>query len=98
MYRQQNSLLLTNAMRATALHLQSKTVLSASLAETNVETVPETPASLGVRNSATPAPAPAAKTPAAQTSQEPPSRALPGAGKKKRKRMLRNLVVQYGKY
>ncbi|KAF7339964.1 MED6-domain-containing protein [Mycena venus] len=87
--RQQNNLLLTNAMRATALHLQSKTVLSANVAETNVETVPETPASQGVRNSATPAPAaPAAKTPTAQVPQEPPSRALPGAGKKKRKRTL----------
>ncbi|KAJ7899971.1 MED6-domain-containing protein [Mycena olivaceomarginata] len=66
----------------------SKPKVPQRLAETNVETVPETPASLGVRNSATPAPAPAAKTPAAQTSQEPPSRALPGAGKKKRKRTL----------
>ncbi|KAK7064532.1 MED6-domain-containing protein [Favolaschia claudopus] len=87
--RLQNSLLLTNAMRATALHLQSKTVLPTSLAEPNVETIPETPLSQGVRNSATPAPAPAAKTPVVrQVSQEPPSRALPGAGKKKRKRTL----------
>ncbi|KAJ6519469.1 MED6-domain-containing protein [Mycena sanguinolenta] len=87
--RQQNNLLLSNAMHATALHLQqSKTALSANAAEANVEPVPETPASEGVRNSATPAPAPAAKTSTAQTSQEPPSRALPGAGKKKRKRTL----------
>ncbi|KAJ7456637.1 MED6-domain-containing protein [Mycena latifolia] len=88
--KQQNSLLLMNAMRATALH--SKTAFSASVLETNAasETVPETPAAPGVRNSATPAPAPVtAKTPTTpQVSQEPPSRALPGAGKKKRKRTL----------
>ncbi|KAJ6574748.1 MED6-domain-containing protein [Mycena capillaripes] len=86
--RHQNNVLLTNAMHATAMHLQSKTVLSASAPETNVESVPETPSAQGVRNSATPAPAPAAKSPTAQVSQEPASRALPGAGKKKRKRTL----------
>ncbi|KAJ7693699.1 MED6 mediator sub complex component-domain-containing protein [Mycena rosella] len=86
--RQQNSLLLMNAMRATALH--SKTAFSASVWETNAENVAETPSAQGVRNSATPAPAPVtAKTPTTpQVSQEPPSRALPGAGKKKRKRTL----------
>lgn len=77
-----------NAMRATALH--SKTAFSASVSEANLETVLDTSATQGVRNSATPAPAPAAaKTPAAPpASQEPSSRAPPGAGKKKRKRML----------
>jgi hypothetical protein len=84
--RLQNNLLLTNAMRATALHLQSKT-LPATVSEPNADIVAETPSAQGVRNSATPAPAPAAKTPTAQA-QESPSRALPGAGKKKRKRML----------
>ncbi|KAJ7129971.1 MED6-domain-containing protein [Mycena crocata] len=82
--RQQNSLLLMNAMRATALH--SKTAFSASTLE-NVESMTETPAAQGARNSATPAPAPPAKAPGTpQVPQEPPSRALPGAGKKKRKR------------
>ncbi|KAJ7817401.1 hypothetical protein B0H13DRAFT_1922934 [Mycena leptocephala] len=84
--RLQNNLLLTNAMRATALHLQSKT-LPATVSEFNAEIVAETPSAQGVRNSATSAPAPAAKPPTAQA-QESPSRALPGAGKKKRKRML----------
>ncbi|KAJ6627285.1 MED6 mediator sub complex component-domain-containing protein [Mycena sp. CBHHK59/15] len=86
--RQQNSLLLMNAMRATALH--SKTAFSASALDLNVESVPESPAVQGPRSSATPAPAPpetkAPTTP--QVSQEPPARALPGAGKKKRKRTL----------
>jgi len=86
--RQQNNLLLTNAMHATALHLQSKTVLSVNVPETNAASVPDTPSVQGVRNSATPGPAPAAKTPTTQVTQEPPSRALPGAGKKKRKRTL----------
>ncbi|KAJ6604286.1 MED6-domain-containing protein [Mycena vulgaris] len=86
--RQQNSLLLMNAMRATALH--SKTAFSASALELNTESVPESPSVHGVRNSSTPGPAPfAAKTPTTpQIPQEPPSRALPGAGKKKRKRTL----------
>ncbi|KAJ7139768.1 MED6-domain-containing protein [Mycena epipterygia] len=86
--RQQNSMLLMNAMRATALH--SKTAFSASVLEaTAAESIPETPSVQGVRNSATPAPVPAANTPTTpQVSQEPPSRALPGAGKKKRKRTL----------
>ncbi|KAJ7462742.1 MED6-domain-containing protein [Mycena galericulata] len=86
--RQQNSLLLMNAMRATALH--SKTAFSASVSEATVETVPESPAVQGTRNSATPAPAPAvAKNPVAPpAAQEPVSRAPPGAGKKKRKRTL----------
>ncbi|KAJ7225871.1 MED6-domain-containing protein [Mycena pura] len=87
--RQQNSMLLMNAMRATALH--SKTVFSANVLDaTNVENVPETPSAQGARSSATPAPpVPAAIAPsAAPASQEPPSRSLPGAGKKKRKRMF----------
>ncbi|KAJ7102281.1 MED6-domain-containing protein [Mycena belliarum] len=92
--RQKNNLLLMNAMRATALH--SKTAFSASVLETNTEMiVEETPATQGVRTSATPAPAPAtAKTPAApQVPQEPPSRALPGAGKKKRKSKIKYLFI-----
>ncbi|KAJ6501700.1 MED6-domain-containing protein [Mycena vitilis] len=84
----QNNLLLTHAMHATALHLQSKNVLSASAPETNVESVPQTPAGQGARNSATPAPPPAAQAAAPPVSQDSPSRAPPGAGKKKRKRML----------
>ncbi|KAJ7655175.1 MED6-domain-containing protein [Mycena polygramma] len=86
--RPQNNLLLTHAMHATALHLHSKNVLSASAPETNVESVPQTPAGQGARNSATPAPPPAAQAPAPQVSQDSPSRAPPGAGKKKRKRTL----------
>ncbi|KAJ7169521.1 MED6-domain-containing protein [Mycena filopes] len=84
--RHSNNMLLMNAMRATALH--SKTAFSTTLLEANVPAVPETPSAQGARNSATPAPAPAAKTPTTQVAQEPPSRALPGAGKKKRKRTL----------
>ncbi|KAJ7293222.1 MED6-domain-containing protein [Mycena rebaudengoi] len=86
--RQQNSLLLMNAMRATALH--SKTAFSVTSVETNTESVPESPATQAARKSATPAPAPAAtRTPTtAQVPQESPSRALPGAGKKKRKRTI----------
>ncbi|KAJ7630597.1 MED6-domain-containing protein [Roridomyces roridus] len=87
--RQQNNLLLMNAMRATALH--SKTAFSASVSEaTNAaEPEPATPATQGPRNSATPAPTPAAKTPSAiPVIQEPSSRGPAGAGKKKRKRTL----------
>ncbi|KAJ7770810.1 MED6-domain-containing protein [Mycena maculata] len=85
--RQQNSLLLMNAMRATALH--SKIAFSASVSEANVESVAEPPAVQGPRKSATPAPPPAAaKTPAAAPAPQEPSRAPPGAGKKKRKRTL----------
>ncbi|KAJ7785943.1 MED6-domain-containing protein [Mycena metata] len=83
--RQSNNMLLMNAMRATALH--SRVTFSTSMPET-IPAVPETPSAQGARNSSTPAPPPAAKTPTAQVSQEPPSRALPGAGKKKRKRTL----------
>ncbi|KAF7320024.1 MED6-domain-containing protein [Mycena kentingensis (nom. inval.)] len=86
--RQQNSMLLMNAMRATALH--SKTAFSAHvLAATNAESVLEPPAA-ATRKSATPVPPTSAKTPttAAPIVSDPPVKSLPGAGKKKRKRTL----------
>lgn len=85
--KQQNNMLLLNAMRTTAIH--SNTSFSAHALEINVEgSSTETPHD--VRSSATPAPtATRAGTPkgavGTSTSQEPPAKGLAGAGKKKRK-------------
>ena len=87
--RQQNNLLLMNAMRTTAVH--SKMSFSASSSQ-NIETiVPDTPATTAMRSSATPAPPSQevlTKGPTTSLPQEP-SRGPVGGGKKKKKRLLR---------
>ncbi|KAK0208453.1 MED6-domain-containing protein [Desarmillaria ectypa] len=91
--RQQNTMLLFNAMRATALH-SSSAVSSSAFAQIANSAVPptdiqvhahaqvQTPAA-GTQASTAPS---QASTPA--PSQEPPGRGPPGGGKKKRKRTL----------
>lgn len=81
--RQQNNLLLLNAMRTTAMH--SKMSFSeSSLAQNTESTEPDTPMTATMRSSATPAPTP--QEAKASTSQEPPTRGPVGGGKKKKKR------------
>ncbi|RDB28409.1 Mediator of RNA polymerase II transcription subunit 6 [Hypsizygus marmoreus] len=86
--RQQNNMLLLNAMRATAAH--SKMSLPLSTFASNLESVPsETPVA-HQRSSATPGPSSSQGTTpkvvqSAPTPQEP-VKAPPGGGKKKRKR------------
>ncbi|KAG7450216.1 MED6-domain-containing protein [Guyanagaster necrorhizus] len=97
--RQQNTMLLFNAMRATALH-SSSAVSSSAFAQMANSTVPptdvqvhaqvQTPAA-GTQVSTVPS---QASTPAPPP-QEPPGRGPPGGGKKKRKRTL--LPVPAGK-
>ncbi|KAF9817510.1 hypothetical protein IEO21_03361 [Rhodonia placenta] len=85
--RQQNNLLLFNAMRTTAVHASKSFTLPAAAAE---DTVPDTPGLRSqLRSSATPAPAPtrAATPKMGPTPQEqPPVKGPPGGGKKKKKR------------
>ncbi|GBE78049.1 MED6 mediator subfamily complex component-domain-containing protein [Sparassis latifolia] len=88
--RQQNNMLLINAMRTTALHANVTFTLPAAVSES---TVTETPAlGTGARSSATPAPAPTRgatpkRVPDAPTPPEnQPVKGPPGGGKKKRKR------------
>ncbi|CAK5265258.1 unnamed protein product [Mycena citricolor] len=87
----QNNMLLLNAMRATALH--SKTAFSAHITEAIAEP-PVGSEAAGAHSQASTAPVANAKTPAAASTptpggpQDPPTRSLPGAGKKKRKRTL----------
>ncbi|EMD41624.1 hypothetical protein CERSUDRAFT_110195 [Gelatoporia subvermispora B] len=89
--RQENSLLLLNAMRTTAIHANQSFTLPTAASESSA---PEMPAPApGIRSSATPAPNPARgvtpKRPSnAPTPQEapPPAKSAPGAGKKKKKR------------
>ncbi|KAL1951801.1 hypothetical protein VTO73DRAFT_950 [Trametes versicolor] len=88
--RQQNNMLLFNAMRTTAFHAHESFQLPAAPSE---ESVPETPATATAgRSSMTPAPVPRGTTPKgasnAPTPQEPPARGPPGGGKKKKKRTL----------
>ncbi|KAI0639119.1 MED6 mediator sub complex component-domain-containing protein [Trametes polyzona] len=88
--RQQNTLLLLNAMRTTALHAHESFQLPAAPPE---EPVPETPVTATAgRSSMTPAPVPRGTTPKgpsnAPTPQDPPARGPPGGGKKKKKRTL----------
>ncbi|KAG1829234.1 MED6-domain-containing protein [Suillus subalutaceus] len=85
--KQQNNMLMYNAMRSTALH--SKLSFSSSASVRDGESVP--PESLGIRSSATPAPTVTrAATPASgPTTQDTlPPKGAPGAGKKKKKRTL----------
>ncbi|KAI0670187.1 MED6 mediator sub complex component-domain-containing protein [Trametes maxima] len=86
--RQQNTMLLFNAMRTTAVHAHESFQLPAAASE---EAVPETPATATAgRSSVTPAPVPRGATPKgpsnAPTPQEPPAKGPPGGGKKKKKR------------
>ncbi|KAI0651570.1 MED6 mediator sub complex component-domain-containing protein [Trametes meyenii] len=86
--RQQNTMLLFNAMRTTAVHAHESFQLPAAPSE---EAVPETPATgTAGRSSVTPAPVPRGATPKgpsnAPTPQEPPAKGPPGGGKKKKKR------------
>ncbi|KAG5648217.1 hypothetical protein DXG03_006172 [Asterophora parasitica] len=86
--RQQNNMLLLNAMRATAAH--SKMSLASSAFAASAENLPaETPVT-HIRSSATPGPSSQAATPKnvpnAPTTQEP-AKVPPGGGKKKRKRI-----------
>ncbi|KAG2117910.1 MED6-domain-containing protein [Suillus discolor] len=85
--KQQNNMLMYNAMRSTAFH--SKISFSSSASVRDGDSVP--PESLGIRSSATPAPtATRAATPASgPTPQDTlPPKGAPGAGKKKKKRTL----------
>lgn len=85
--KQQNNMLMYNAMRSTAIH--SKISFSSSASVRDGESVP--PESLGRRSSATPAPTlTRAATPASgPTLQDTlPPKGAPGAGKKKKKRTL----------
>ncbi|KAJ7596673.1 MED6-domain-containing protein [Mycena floridula] len=86
--RQQNTGLLFNAMRATALH--SKLALDVNAFAQNAEALPvEIPTMTTGRSSLTPAPsASRGVTPKVPTDTEPPSKAPVGGGKKKRKRTL----------
>ncbi|KAH9947713.1 MED6-domain-containing protein [Amylocystis lapponica] len=87
--RQQNNMLLYNAMRTTAVHANSSFTLPVAASESSI---PETPgAGSGARSSATPAPvvqrAPTPKVPNVPTPQEaPPVKGPPGGGKKKKRR------------
>ena len=84
--RQQNNMLLLNAMRTTAVHARESFQLPAALSE---ETVPETPATATAgRSSVTPAPAPggiATRAPSIAPTPQESTRGLPGGGKKKKK-------------
>ncbi|RPD63238.1 MED6-domain-containing protein [Lentinus tigrinus ALCF2SS1-6] len=85
--RQQNNMLLFNAMRTTAVHARESFQLPSVSAE---DVVPETPVTATAgRSSVTPAPGPggiATRAPSlAPVSQEPP-KGPPGGGKKKKKR------------
>ncbi|OSD05932.1 MED6-domain-containing protein [Trametes coccinea BRFM310] len=86
--RQQNNMLLFNAMHTTAFHARESFQLPAAPSE---ESVPETPVTATAgRASVTPAPVPRGATPKgpsnAPTPQDPPVRGPPGGGKKKKKR------------
>ncbi|EDR16056.1 uncharacterized protein LACBIDRAFT_301761 [Laccaria bicolor S238N-H82] len=84
--KQQNNMLLVNAMRATALHSKmSFTTTSAAHVE-NATT--ETPVAAPMRSSATPAPAPQDTSTKGDSTAaiQDATRAPPGAGKKKKKR------------
>ncbi|KAI8995397.1 MED6 mediator sub complex component-domain-containing protein [Trametes punicea] len=92
--RQQNNLLLFNAMRTTAVHARESFQLPAAPPE---EPVPETPVTATAgRSSVTPAPAPRATTPKgpsnAPTPQDLSARGPPGGGKKKRKREMQEYL------
>ncbi|KAF8971492.1 MED6 mediator sub complex component-domain-containing protein [Flammula alnicola] len=82
--RQQNNMLLLNAMRATAAH--SKMAFSASSLTQNMEGLePDTPVTTTMRSSATPAPM-SQETLSKTLTQEPGNRGPIGGGKKKKKR------------
>ncbi|OCH96685.1 MED6-domain-containing protein [Obba rivulosa] len=89
--RQENSLLLLNAMRTTAIHANQSFIVPSAVSESSV---PETPApAAGPRASVTPAPnlvrgVTPKRASNAPTPQEPPppAKGAPGAGKKKKKR------------
>ncbi|KAK0473268.1 MED6-domain-containing protein [Armillaria novae-zelandiae] len=92
--RQQNTMLLFNAMRATALH-SSSAVSSSAFAQMASSTVPPTEIQVHAQAQVqTPAAGTQASTVPSQAStpapppQEPPGRGPPGGGKKKRKRTL----------
>ncbi|KAG6866853.1 hypothetical protein C0991_008789 [Blastosporella zonata] len=97
--RQQNNMLLLNAMRATAAHSKMSLVSSAFAASVE-PAVTEAPAN-PVRSSATPGPSSQGVTPkvvqSAPTPQEP-ARAPAGSGKKKRKRTCNFLYRQSTPY
>lgn len=85
--KQQNNMLLLNAMKTTAVH--SNTSFSTRAFETRTESAPpETPQG-GMRSSATPAPTATRggtpKASSAPTPQEPSTKTPAGGGKKKRK-------------
>ncbi|KAG6889365.1 hypothetical protein C0995_001430 [Termitomyces sp. Mi166 len=93
--RQQNNMLLLNAMRATAAHSQMSLASSAFAAASVEAAHPETPAT-HVRSSVTPGPSSQGATPkvlqGVPTPQEP-VKAPAGSGKKKRKRTGTSLPV-----
>ncbi|KAF8922261.1 MED6 mediator sub complex component-domain-containing protein [Mucidula mucida] len=90
--RQQNNSLLFNAMRATAVHSQSRFSTAAfTTMASSITTEPQAPSpapapqtAAASRSSATPAPGPTQ----AATPKPPPVPGPPGGGKKKRKRTL----------
>ncbi|CAL1696364.1 unnamed protein product [Somion occarium] len=89
--RQQNNMLLWNAIRSTAVHATQSFTLPSSISE---QTAPETPtAGTGTPSAATPAPIPArAATPKTASNAPTPGQEVPppkgptGGGKKKKKR------------
>lgn len=93
--RQKNNILLVNAMRATAVH--SKVSFTPNSLPSNAEILAEaTPASsTNIRLSITPAPAaPKDSTPAKGPGPPPePVKGIPGAGKKKKKRLSSILTL-----
>lgn len=98
--RQQNNMLLLNAMRATAAH--SKMSLASSAFATNAETVLSETSAPEIRSSVTPGPSSSQGTTPklvqnAPTPQEP-VKAPAGAGKKKRKRLQYPLLYCFSGY
>uniref|UniRef100_A0A0W0FXZ7 Mediator of RNA polymerase II transcription subunit 6 n=1 Tax=Moniliophthora roreri TaxID=221103 RepID=A0A0W0FXZ7_MONRR len=88
--KQQNNMLLMNAMRATAAH--SKSALSSSALARSAESVPMDTSAIAATNRSSSTPGPAASVASRGTTPKPPfessSKVVPGAGKKKRKRTI----------
>lgn len=84
--RQQNNMLLLNAMRTTAAH--SKMSFSASSVAQNVDSEPDTPVTTTIRSSATPAPVSQDPTTLKRSMSQEAIKGQAGTGKKKKKRML----------
>lgn len=95
--KRQNTMLLLNAMRTTAVHANKAFTLPTAVSETRVA---ETPVSATGRSSATPAPSQRGGTPKPSASADNASaKGSTGGGKKKRKRELNTVCVGYsGQY